>query len=135
MCCLGIEDWARSLHAQAANTVIVSLADTCLFVCDETKDVTLRKQLKQSFRILRRKRPASNAGVNRLWHAHDDMYFGDSRDSVGLQMADICNYFMLRHLKNSSDSEFYDLFSAQAICAKPEPEWSTNRGLFRIHDS
>jgi hypothetical protein len=63
------------------------------------------------------------------------MYFGDSRDSVGIQMADLCNYFMWRHLlKKKGGEKFYQLFSSQAQCAKPEPEWSTYRQLFWTHD-
>jgi len=63
------------------------------------------------------------------------MYFGNSRDSVGIQIADLCNYFMRRHLLKEEDEErFYEMFAGQAICAKPEPEWSTYRALLKTHD-
>jgi hypothetical protein len=31
------------------------------------------------------------------WHFRDDMYFGDSRESVGVQKADICTFFIAKH--------------------------------------
>ena len=69
------------------------------------------------------------------------MYFGDSKDSVGIQLADLCTYLMQRHLlktnpnaKDASD-DFYKMFSAQVICAKPEPEWSQYHELLVSHES
>lgn len=36
----------------------------------------------------------------------DDMYFGDSTDSVGIQAADMCAYLIRRHLAGKQDSEW-----------------------------
>lgn len=36
----------------------------------------------------------------------DDMYFGDSRDSVGIQAADMCAFLIRRHLAGKQDSEW-----------------------------
>jgi hypothetical protein len=36
----------------------------------------------------------------------DDMYFGDSRDSVGIQAADMCSFLIRRHLAGKQDSEW-----------------------------
>ena len=64
------------------------------------------------------------------------MYFGDSRDSIGIQLADICNYFMLQHLvKREGCKEFYEMFAQQTICARPEPEWATFGGVLVAHDA
>ena len=100
----------------------------------------LKRRLRNSYRLLRAAHPYTVKAPNRLWHAHDAMYFGDSRDSVGIQLADLCTYFMQRQLlksnvnvKDESD-EFYKMFSSQVICAKPEPEWSQHRELFLCHD-
>lgn len=104
MCLLGVEDWARSkarirhpLNPNHPNAIMVDLKDMCLFIADETKE-PLKGQLRASYRTLRKARPLIPPFDNRLWHAHDDMYFGDSRDSIGIQMADLCNYFMWLHL-------------------------------------
>lgn len=36
----------------------------------------------------------------------DDMYFGDSADSVGIQAADMCAFLVRRHLAGKQDSEW-----------------------------
>jgi hypothetical protein len=73
---------------------------------------------------------------NRLWHAHDDLYFGDSKESVGLQMADLCNYFVWRHLCGKEDDQgFYKMFAEQIICAKAEPEWAAIKDMARCADT
>ena len=40
-----------------------------------------------------------------LAHIHDDMYFGDSAFSVGIQLADMCALLISRHLAGYGDSE------------------------------
>jgi hypothetical protein len=118
----------------------VDYKDQYLLIVDETNDQEIKKGMRNSYRILRATRPyLSGAAKNRLWHAHDAMYFGDSRDSVGIQLADLCAYFMQRRLlkrnPNASDKadEFYEMFSSQTICAKPEPEWNQYGDLFCDH--
>ncbi len=134
-CALGVEEWARNMHPQEPGTLRVDLKDFYLMILDDTENKHLKDQLRTTYRLLRTARAYLNPSINRLWHAHDDMYFGDSRSSIGIQMADLCNYFMWRRLLNKDGGEeFYEMFSEQAICAKPEPEWSTYRGLFRTHE-
>lgn len=135
LCVLGVEEWARSMHPQRNGTIQLDFKDLCLFVVDDTTDNALKKQLRSSYRALRVAHPYIPPHKHRLWHAHDDLYFGDSRESIGIQMADVCNYFMWRHLvQKEGGEEFYDAFVGQAIAAKPEPEWSMYRGLFVAHD-
>jgi len=135
VCALGVEEWARQQHSHPVGAVRLDFKDLCLFILDDTDDKPLKQQLRNSYRQLRVARPYIPPHDNRLWHAHDDMYFGDSRDSVGIQMADLCNYFMWRHLlKKDGGEEFYDLFASEARCAKPEPEWSAYHKLFWTHD-
>ena len=104
----------------------------CLIVMDETKDGALKNQLKRSFNAVRGRLSTLHETGRRLWHIHDDMYFGDSRDSVGIQIADLCNYFVARKLKmRMVDTEnFYDIFSERVVCSKAEPEWTQFRGSF-----
>ena len=40
-----------------------------------------------------------------LEHIHDDIYFGDSKFSVGLQLADVCTLLISRHLVGYEDTE------------------------------
>ena len=135
LCALGVEDWARGQHSHPPGSVRVDHNDLCLYILDETKDKPLKEQLRKSYRDLRAAHPYVPPHENRLWHAHDDMYFSDSRDSAGIQMADLCNYFMWRHLlKKEGGEEFYAMFASHAQCAKPEPEWTTYRDLFWTHD-
>jgi hypothetical protein len=135
-CALGVEDWARSMHPQAGDgSIRLDFKDLYLLIMDDTQDKFLKDQLRKSYHLLRSAHPYLSASSNRLWHAHDDMYFGDSRSSIGIQMVDLCNYFMWRHiLGKAGGEEFYEMFSRQAGCAKPEPEWSTYRELFRVHE-
>lgn len=142
LCLLGVESWATNHHLQEVPGVVrLDYRDQYLLVVDDTKEQELKKRLRNSYRLLRAARPYIGKSSTRLWHAHDAMFFGDSRDSVGIQLADLCTYFMQRHLlkrnSNAKDDgdEFYDMFSAQTVCAKPEPEWSTHRELLLTHES
>lgn len=40
-----------------------------------------------------------------LEHIHDDIYFGDSKFSVGIQLADVCALLISRHLVGYDDTE------------------------------
>ena len=141
LCLLGIEKWAQSQHDHPAGVVKVDYSDQYLLIVDETKDSELKKRLRNSYRLLRAARPYIATAQNRLWHAHDAMLFCDSRDSVGIQLADLCTYFMQRQLlkanistKDDSD-EFFKMFSGQVVCAKPEPEWTQHREFFLTHEA
>ncbi len=131
LCALGVEKWAQSHHHQPLEAgMLVDYKDQYLFIVDDTTDQAVKKSLKNSYRMLRTNRPYLSTTKIRLWHCHDAMYFGDSSESVGIQLADLCTYFMQRRLtKRDFDSkdngdEFFEMFSSLAICAKPEPEWT-----------
>jgi hypothetical protein len=147
MCAAAINDWLRDKIATKTKAIearvdidsprIVMLAEpVALLVLDEC-DKDVKFTLKNTFRLMRRRlRPTSNGWEKgRLSHLHDDMYFGDSVDSVGIQVADICNYIMLRKLRDGIEDQFYELLlQSQVICAKPEPEWTPHKHLFRTHE-
>lgn len=142
LCVLGVEDWARKQHPQLDQGVAVDYKDNYLLIVDDTKDIDLKRQLQAAYKLLRAKHPYSNLKPhdNRLWHSHDQMYFGDSVTCLGIQMADLCTYFMQRHLlkrdKTHTDKadEFFNLIAPHAICAKPEPEWSEYREFLVSHE-
>jgi Protein of unknown function (DUF3800) len=72
-----------------------------------------REMLQNSFRNLRHPLPSvrKNKSVGeRFVHFHDDVFFGDSRYSVGIQIADLCSYFIARHLQGDEEiAPFYNL--------------------------
>jgi Protein of unknown function (DUF3800) len=122
MCIRGIE---QQIAPKASDATL------CLLIMDETKDAALKHQLKVSFKSVRGRPSPPNWIPRQLWHFHDDMYFGDSRDSIGIQIADLCNCFVARRLKIRGNSDkFYNIFSERVICSKAEPEWSQFRGSF-----
>ena len=142
LCVLGVEDWARKQHPQYDHGVAIDYKDNYLLIADNTTDAELKKQLQNSYKLLRAKHPYSNLrpNENRLLHSHDEMYFGDSVNCIGIQLADLCTYFMQRHLlkrdkahKDAGD-EFFDLVAPHAICAKPQPEWSDYLELLVSHE-
>ena len=46
----------------------------------------------------------------------DDMYFGDSSDSVGIQASDMCAFLIRRHLEGKQDSEWlYKIIEPQVM--------------------
>jgi hypothetical protein len=137
MCLLGVEDWATAHHPNYSGGMTKQLdwKDTCLYILDDCDDSQLKGQFRKTYRTLRVKHPfAPLSHENRLWHAHDDMFFGDSKDCLGIQMVDLCNYFVRRHLAGEPEPQnFYQMFSEQVICAQPQPEWSLYGALFRQH--
>jgi hypothetical protein len=53
----------------------------------------------------------------------DDMYFGDSRDSVGIQAADMCAFLIRRHLAGKQDSEWLFRIIEPHVSGSVWPEW------------
>src|SRR5215467_5208862 len=54
---------------------------------------------------------------------HDDMYFGDSRYSMGIQLADLCAYFIGRHLEGDTETKpFYDMVSPHITFSLQQPK-------------
>jgi hypothetical protein len=138
MCLLGVEDWATANHPNPPGPpgyeVVKTLdwKDTVLYILDECDDKNQKDQFRGIYRTLRNKHPWVPPHDNRLWHAHDHMFLADSKDCVGIQMVDLCNYFLKRHLAGEPDPQnFYEIFSKQVICAKPQPEWGTYGTLFK----
>jgi hypothetical protein len=51
------------------------------------------------------------------------MYFGSSKDSVGIQLADLCAYFVAKHLENNDPEaeSFYQIFSELIVHSEIAP--------------
>ena len=156
MCVCSIDEWLWSGHMKALGIITDRLESNrefsmpempvSLMVVDDPEQGERDKgKLRRTFRDMRL--PLSNAMepmadsnqfiiTNRLRVPVDDMYFGSSADSIGLQIADLCNWIMWRHLSGNDPGQgFYDLLvGGKTMCAKPEPEWSRNRYLLKAHD-
>jgi hypothetical protein len=138
MCLLGIEDWATANHPNysGGKSKTVDWNDMYLCILDDCENKDLKAEFRKTYRTLRSKHPFVPPHENRLWHAHDDMFFADSKDCLGIQIADLCSYFVRRHLAGDAEEDgFYNVIAGQAICAKPEPEITSYGGIFRCHDS
>lgn|GEM_PF-1505101 len=92
-----------------------------LLIADNT-DKSKRDQLRKTFRELRTQMRPPRWGTG-LWFIHDEMYFGDSKDSVGIQLADLACYFIRKHLENEDPAaeSFYNMFQAQIVYGKSNP--------------
>jgi hypothetical protein len=94
------------------------LEEVVILIVDEC-DKKIRDLLQKSFRSLR---PPRKLKSRTLFHFHDDMYFGDSRYSAGIQLADLCSYFIARHLEGDNDIDsFYDMLSPCIVFSETYP--------------
>jgi hypothetical protein len=64
--------------------------------------------------------------TTKLEHVIDTIYFGDSKESRALQLADVCNYVIRRHLVGKANAApYYRLIEPQLtlspILFAPEP--------------
>ena len=51
------------------------------------------------------------------------MYFGDSKFSLGIQLADLCAFFIAKHLeKNTAAEGFYQMIADKIVFSKTYPE-------------
>jgi len=75
-----------------------------LLICDDS-DKPVRNAMLNAFHLFRNRAISSPMVRGELEHLHDDMYFGDSKFSKGIQLADICTFLIGRHLAGYSDTE------------------------------
>lgn len=121
ICAKGIEDWIATNDAKQFALLITD---------DFQQDKDLKLKLRQSFRDLRKPmrpphyRVGEMPGMDNFSHIHDEMYFGNSKESVGLQMADLCTYFIGKHLQGGDDlaEGFYNIIKDRIVYSKIEPE-------------
>jgi hypothetical protein len=115
-----------------------------LMIVDEQGQQADASRIRSSFRSIRRplvhaleptgRVPTEFRLLNRLQAPVDQVLFGNSADSIGLQMADACNWVMWKHLTGEETLFFDDLKRGRIVCAQPEPEWTRYRHLFRSHE-
>jgi uncharacterized protein DUF3800 len=112
ICMEGIEDWIGKILPHELSILIVDEF--------QQKDKAI---LRKSFRSLRKQIRPYKPDSPKIWHFHDDMYFGASKDSIGIQLADLCGYFIAKHLENDVSAEgFYGLIKDRIVYSRIEPQ-------------
>jgi Protein of unknown function (DUF3800) len=135
ICAIGVDKWIAETQAgvfqsmQKAEKLVKSDIDKLLgdcmvlFIADDFARES-KASLQKSFRNIRKRyRGEQRDKDNLLKFVHDDMYFGDSKFSVGIQLADLCSYFIARHLNGDTEIEgFYKLIEPYIAYSQVEPE-------------
>ncbi|HVZ83650.1 MAG TPA: DUF3800 domain-containing protein [Terracidiphilus sp.] len=90
-----------------------------LIADNSTKDW---KNMRDSFREFRSRMARPGREPFPTPYIHDDMYFGDSKFSIGIQLADLCGYFIAKHLEGNARAEgFYGLIKDRIVYSRVEP--------------
>jgi hypothetical protein len=95
LCAKAVEEWFQEKSPDGFG----------LLVSDNTANQHTKKALLNAFRQYRQFVRGSPPMRGLLAHIHDDMYFGDSAFSVGIQFADMCTLLISRHLAGYNESE------------------------------
>jgi Protein of unknown function (DUF3800) len=101
----------RSIAPEPGSNLALLIVDEC----DKADKIILQN----SFRSMRKRLRPPDFDYGQLTFLHDDMYFGDSRYSIGIQIADLCAYFIARHLSGDEETErFYKMIEPQIFSSK-----------------
>jgi hypothetical protein len=93
-----------------------------LLICDDTKNQNIKHNMLKAFRSYRRRLKSTQHKRGLLEWVHDDLYFGDSAYSVGIQVADICTWAIQRDLQKKPDTEYmYETFKHNIFFGIIEP--------------
>lgn len=133
ICLEGISEWIEIQPtedpANVASDGPTTTYNSALVIMDDCDDSNLKKLFRSSFRGIRSqlRPPRSNFKTaeftDTAWRLHDDMYFGSSKDSIGLQLADLCGFFISQHLhKNEKAEPFYKMIEDKIFFSKFEPD-------------
>jgi hypothetical protein len=111
ICVRLVEDWFK----ENADT------DLGLLISDDA-DRPVKSAMQNAFHLFRNRVMSSPPTRGVLEHLHDDMYFGDSKFSKGIQLADIRTLLIGRHLVGLSDTEdIYQDLSRNIVKSSLEP--------------
>lgn len=147
MCLSGTEQWIngdivkRSCEGQDVTTLTPDeignrvlgagyFHELVMVIVDDCEDKRRKNALHKSYRHLRP--PRRFSGLKDLlngpmFHFHDDMYFGDSRYSMGIQLADLCAYFIARHLDgDAAIANFYNKIEPHIVFSTQYPDTEIN---------
>ncbi len=115
ICAEAVESWLKEKAP----------SDLAVLVFDDTKKVEVKQAVQTAFRDCRKRVKGIFSRDTRglLGHVHDDLYFGDSSYSFGIQAADVCTYFISRHLNERKDTEHvYDLLKPNIFKCRTVPD-------------
>jgi hypothetical protein len=79
-----------------------------ILICDDSRKSGIRHTIELVFRELRKK-PQNRMSFGLTQYLFDDMYFGDSKNSTGIQMADLCVFAIARNLAHKPDKGLFDI--------------------------
>jgi hypothetical protein len=130
-CANGINLWANEKISERAmandppdrvREIVKGWLEALIILIVDECDKKIKDTLQKSFRSIRPKRKPPNQTGPPTVHFHDDMYFGDSRFSIGIQLADLCSYFIARHLNGDKETEmFYEMIRPYVVFSKVHP--------------
>lgn len=107
-----IEEWFGEYHP----------ANFGLLIADDG-DGKVKNSMLNAFHLFRRPVVSSPPRRGELSHVHDDMYFGSSKFSRGIQLADLCSLLIGRHLAGYSDTEaLYKELSRHIVKSSVKPD-------------
>ncbi len=96
--------------------------DSLGLLVSDNGDKGVKEAMLKSFHLFRNRAISSPLVRGVLEHLHDDMYFGDSKFSKGIQLADICTLIIRRHLAGYEDTEdLYQELSRSIVKHSMEP--------------
>ena len=112
--------YLQSLEEWFLISILRNEAAPGILIVDELTDPRKKQVLQKALDGFRRKHRPDGMGPGLTNHLLDAIYFGDSKNSIGIQLADICMYFTARHLGEKPDSEgFYRLIESRFFNLKP----------------
>lgn len=89
-----------------------------LWIADETRS---KMPMKASLRRYQKFTAMIDVPATHFDHIIDTVYFGDSRESRGIQLADACNFFVKKHLMKSLPAErFYEIIKGRIVGGEPD---------------
>lgn len=125
-CVKGIQNWLSDQGMQNFQKADLASGEAwespiALLIADngDKKDSA---EMQRSFREIRKrlKHPHNFGGGSA--HFIDDMYFGDSKFSLGIQLADLCAFLIAKHLEKRADAEgFYQKIADKIVFSKTYP--------------
>lgn len=125
-CVKGIQNWLSDLSMQNFKKADVEAGESweipiALLIADGG-DKKNNAEMQRSFREIRKRVKIPLHAGDSSSHFHDDMYFGDSKFSLGIQLADLCAFFIAKHLEQKVEAEgFYRLIENRIVFSKTYP--------------
>jgi hypothetical protein len=138
ICATGISEWLTSKfveelesHANSDGVAHLPIDNPHLGVMIvDNGDNKIKNALQDSFRTLRPRVRPPNHVRGQLSNIIDDMFFGDSRYSLGIQLADLCCYFIGHHLDGEVTSDgFYKMIEPHIVYSKRLPDEASGESV------